>query len=327
MRLLRTLSIVATAIALFATPSRAAEWLMATGYPDNNFHTMNIRKFVEEIETESKGALKVTMHTNGTLIKENPIKRAVQSAQVQMGEIRMGVYGNEDPMYIVDGLPFLAATYDNSWKLKDLTRPYLDKLFAKNGMRILYFSPWPGQGFYTKTAVKTMEDLKGKKIRIYSLPTQKMGDLLGMRATILPFAEIPQAFSSGLIDALFTSPQTGIDIQAWENTRYFTNVGALFSRNAVIVNEAAFSALPKNVQDIMIAAAAKAEKRAWQMSDEANRAQLKILAEKGMDVSDVPAPMLEQMKKMGTALLEDWRKTANPEANAALDAYLKSVTN
>jgi TRAP-type C4-dicarboxylate transport system substrate-binding protein len=327
MRYLRALS-VAAAVTLLATPALAAtEWLMATGYPDNNFHTVNHRKFVEEVEAETKGEIKITMHTNGTLIKESPIKRAVQSRQVQMGEIRLGVYGNEDPMYVVDGLPFLATTYEDSWKLKEAAKGYLNALFAKNGMRILYYSPWPGQGFYTKTPVNTAEDLKGKKLRIYSLPTQKMGDLLGMRATILPFAEIPQAFSSGLIDALFTSPQTGIDIQAWENTSYFTNVGAIFSRQAVIVNEAAFSALPKNVQDVMLAAAERAEKRAWTMSDESNKAQLKILAEKGMKVSEVPAPLLAQMKKMGATMLEDWRKTASPEANAALDNYLKAATN
>lgn len=328
MRYLRALSMAAAAVGLMATPAVAAtEWLMATGYPDNNFHTQNHRKFVEEIEAKSKGELKITMHTNGTLIKENPIKRAVQSRQVQMGEIRLGVYGNEDPMYVLCGLPFIASSYDDAWKLKEASKPYFNALFAKNGMKVLYYSPWPGQGFYTKTPVNSGEDLKGKKLRIYSLPTQKMGELLGFRATILPFAEIPQAFSSGLIEALFTSPQTGIDIQAWENTGYFTNVGAIYSKNAVIVNEAAFNALSPALQATILAAAERAEKRAWPMSDEANKGHLKILADKGMKVSEVPAPLLAQMKKMGTVMMEDWRKTANPEANAALDSYLKTIAN
>ena len=99
--------------------------------------------------------------------------------------------------------------------------------------------------FYTKFPVNKVSDFNGKKLRIYSTATQQMGSMLGFNATILPFAEIPQAFSTGLIEALFTSPQTGIDIQAWDNTKHFTYAGAIFSKNAVIVTNKAFNALSK----------------------------------------------------------------------------------
>src|SRR3546814_5389693 len=99
-------------------------------------------------------------------------------------------------------------------------------LFANEGTRVLFDVAWPGQGFYTKFPVETVEDFKDKKLRIYSAATQKMGEMLGFNATILPFAEVPQAFSTGLIEAMFTSPQTGIDIQAWDNTSHFTYAGA-----------------------------------------------------------------------------------------------------
>ena len=89
--------------------------------------------------------------------------------------------------------------------------------------------------------------------------------MLGFNATILPFAEIPQAFSTGLIEALFTSPQTGIDIQAWDNTKHFTYAGAIFSKNAVIVTNKAFNALSKADQSHVLAAD-RAELRGWEMS-------------------------------------------------------------
>ena len=78
-----------------------------------------------------------------------------------------------------------------------------------------------------------------------------MGTLLGFNATILPFAEIPQAFSTGLIEALFTSAQTGVDIQAWDNTKYFTNVGAILSKNALILNKRAFASCPRTSQKVL----------------------------------------------------------------------------
>ena len=53
------------------------------------------------------------------------------------------------------------------------------------------FAPTPGQGFFTKQPVKSLDDLKGQKLRIYSRQTQIMGQKLGMESLILPFAEVP----------------------------------------------------------------------------------------------------------------------------------------
>ena len=70
-------------------------------------------------------------------------------------------------------------------------------------MILIYDHHGQDRVFYTKTPVnKVLQIFKGKKLRIYSTATQEMGSMLGFNATILPFAEIPQAFSTGLIEAL-----------------------------------------------------------------------------------------------------------------------------
>ncbi len=308
------------ALAVASGPALAVDWIMASGYSEDNFHTKNIRMFIDEVEKTT--SVRINLNSNDSLIKLDAIKTAVQRGQVPIGEIRLGVYGNEDPMYILAGLPFIASTYAEAWLLKDLQKGYFDKKFAKDGMRILYYSPWPGQGFYTKFPVASTEDFKGKKLRIYSTATQKMGEMLGFNATILPFAEIPQAFSTGLIEALFTSPQTGIDIQAWDNTSHFTYAGAILSKNAVIVSERYFSALSKEDQAGILSAAAKAELRGWEMSAQTTADQIKVLQKNGMQTANAPAQVIDAMKKIGLAMMDDWRKTASPEAVAVLDRYL-----
>ena len=206
-----------------------------------------------------------------------------------------------------------------------MQKPYFDQLFENNGMKILYYAPWPGQGFYTKFPVTETGDFKGKKLRIYSTATQKMGEMLGFNATILPFAEIPQAFSTGLIEALFTSPQTGIDIQAWDNTRNFTYAGAIYSKNCVIVNLKAWNRLDADVRDAVLQAAARAEMRGWEMSAATTKAQIKILADNGMATANAPAAVIGDMQAIGKAMVEDWRTRASADAVAALDRYLAMV--
>ena len=152
-----------------------------------------------------------------------------------------------------------------------------------------------------------------------------MGEMLGFNATILPFAEIPQAFSTGLIEALFTSPQTGIDIQAWDNTSHFTYAGAIYSKNAVIVNLEAWNRLDADVRDAVLQAAERAEIRGWEMSAATTKAQIKILEENGMAAANAPAAVIGDMKAIGGAMLEDWRTRASDDDAAALDRYLSMI--
>lgn len=55
-------------------------------------------------------------------------------------------------MFVLAGLPFIASDYASAWMLKDVEKGYFDKIFSEAGLRILFYSPWPGQGFYTSTA-------------------------------------------------------------------------------------------------------------------------------------------------------------------------------
>ncbi len=317
-----TIFAAGASLALIGTAAAQTQWTMASGYPENNFMTQNLRKWVEDVEKGTSGKLKITLHTNDSLIKLDSIKSAVQRGQIQGGEIRLGVYGNEDPMYILDGTPFVASTYEEAWKLMELQDPYFKGVLDKTGVVVAGYQVWPSQGFFTKTPINTVDDFKGKNIRIYSTATQRMATLLGFNATILPFAEIPQAFSTGLIEALFTSAQTGADIQAWDNTKYFTDVGAILSKNALVFNKRAFTALSPADQKAVMDASAAYTKRSWELSKAAGDEKAAILKKNGMTVSGGPPIVLEAMKKVGVQMAEEWKKTASPAAIEVLNAYM-----
>jgi TRAP-type C4-dicarboxylate transport system substrate-binding protein len=226
----------AASVALTVPALAQTSWTMASGYPESSFFTQNIRQMIKEIEEKSGGKLKIDLRSNDSLIKLDAIKRAVQSGQIQIGEIRLGVYGNEAAMYNLDNIPGVATTYDQATKLMEAQRPFFDAMFKKNGLRTITYVAWPGQGFYTKQPLAALADLKGQKLRIYSKQTQIMGEKLGMEALILPFAEVPQAFSTGMIQSLWTSAQTGTDVQIWDYVKHFTYTGTMHNKNAILVN-------------------------------------------------------------------------------------------
>jgi hypothetical protein len=69
----------------------------------------------------------------GSLFKANEIKRAVQGGQAQIGEILLGGYANENPLFGTDNVPFLATSYAEARKLAAAQKPALDALLAKQG--------------------------------------------------------------------------------------------------------------------------------------------------------------------------------------------------
>lgn len=326
MTIFTKLASAAAALALSATAGAAqTQWVMASGYPEDSFFTQTIRQFIDEVETASEGELTIDLRPNGELIALDAIRRAVQSGQVQLGEIRFGVYGNESPMYTLDSLPNVASNYDEARLLMDAQRPWFDKEFGDDGIRILSYMPWPGQGFYTNFQVTDGSEFDGVKLRIYSPATQRMGELLGFQATILPFAEIPQAFSTGLIESLFTSAQTGNDIQAWDYASHFTYTGSMHNKNAIIVSERALSQLSPELQEAVIAAGARATETAWQLSQQAGDATLKVLEDNGIVASEASPELQARLVRIGEQMTEEWSADASEDEVAVLRAYQVSL--
>jgi TRAP-type C4-dicarboxylate transport system substrate-binding protein len=318
-------ALVLGAAATIAAPhlAIATDLKMASGYPDGNYLTVTVRDFIADAEKRSGGTLKIELHNNQSLVKLPEMMRAVQTNQVALADIRLGNYGNQDPVYIVDAIPFVAGDYESALRLWQASKPYLVDSFAKRGLKVL-FALWnPPQGFYTVKPVSSAEDLAGLKLRIYSTETRRMGELLKAEPLIVQFGEVPQAFSTGLINAMFTSPQTGIDTQAWDFVKNLTMVGALYTKQLVAINADVFARLSKSEQEALVAAAAAAEKAGFERMQALTREQLALIRSKGMTVKDASPAFVAQLLKVGAQMQDEWKAKATPEQRKVLDDYAK----
>ena len=139
-------SIAAIAFSGAAQAQAPVKWDMPTPYPDGEFHTINVRQFAEDVKKASGGQIDINVHSNGSLIKHPDILRAVSTGQVNIAEFLLSQFGNDDPIFEADNIPFVAAGYDNAWKFYQAQKPALQKSLQKRGMRLLYSVAWPGQG-------------------------------------------------------------------------------------------------------------------------------------------------------------------------------------
>ncbi|HUQ73596.1 MAG TPA: TRAP transporter substrate-binding protein [Burkholderiales bacterium] len=318
----RTL-IGALAAAAFCVPASAqsTKWDMPTPYSDGEFHTRNVRQFAEDVKKETNGALEITVHSNQSLIKHPDILRAVSTGQVNIGEFLLGQFGNEDPVFAADNVPFVAPGYDNAMKFYNAQKPVLEKKLQGRGIKLLYAVAWPGQGLYTKDPVKSVSDLKGQKMRTYSPLTSRLAELLGCTSVQVQVSDVPQMFATGAMQAMVTSSATGTATKAWEFVKNYTKTNAWNPKNVIVVNERAFARLPKNQQDALVKAAAAAEPRGWEMSKAREKEGDDTLAKNGVAVSDASPELRSALSKLGEQMAAEWEKSAGADGQAILKAY------
>jgi TRAP-type C4-dicarboxylate transport system substrate-binding protein len=319
-----TIAAALAAAALLPLGAHAqTRWDLPSGYGANTFQVQNLQWFVDEVDKASAGKLKITLHPGASLFKANEIKRAVQSGQTQAGEFILSGAANENPLFGVDSIPFLATDYAESKKLNDASLPALDKLLAAQGMKLLYTVPWPGQSLYTKKPVATLADLKGTKMRAYNPATTRIAELVGAQPVTIQLAELPQALATGGVDNFLTSSASGVDSKLYEQVKYFYDVNAWLPRNAVVVNAKAFEALDKPTQSALLKTAQAAGERGWKLSDQKDGEYLKELVAKGMAVDRSSARLKAELKAIGERMTGEWLKQAGADGQAIVDAYRK----
>jgi len=311
----------------FASASQAqTTWDAATGFADSNIHTKNFRQFAEEVDVASSGKFRINIRSNGSLFKQPEIRRAIQTKQVQMGEIFLGAYGNEDPFFEVDTVPFLAGkfereAYDDARRLWELSRAQIEERFARTGLMPLYVMPWPGMVLLSTVPIGTVNDFKRLKVRA-SAPTQaRFAEHLGASPTIIAAPEVAQAFAIGAVQAQMVSVLIGADTHAWEYTKTFYAIHGINAKNIILVNRQAFESLSPELRAIVLKAAANAEKRGWEASFEAGKQAYRLLEEKGMMRAQLSQEVMAKFRGVGDVMTEEWIKKAGPGGAKVIDQF------
>lgn len=314
--------VLAFLLALLAAPSAMAQtrWVMATPYAEN-FHTLNIRQFIADIEQATQGRLTIQLHNNASLLAMGAIKRGVQTNQAQLGEVLLSAYSNEDPFFEVDGVPFLAWTWPQADALNAVTEPYIRTRFERQGLTLLYMVHWDAQGFYTRTPLTSLQDMRGSRFRAYNNVTARMAELMGATPVTVQAAEVSQAFATNVIQSMFTSAQTGNSVSVWDFTKYWYNVGGMRTRNAVFANTRALMALDEPTRAAVREAAARAATRGRQMAIEAEAVMADRLRQRGMELPEPPERLMAELRTIGETQTQEWVQRAGAEGQQMLERY------
>jgi TRAP-type transport system periplasmic protein len=294
---------------------------LASGYSDLSFQTKNLRLFAQDVERQTSGALTIRVHSNSSLVALPEIPSAVGSGRVQIGEYLLSSTSAAIPLAVADSLPFLIRTSADAMKLWTAQRKFIEPKLAEKGMVVLYASPWPMQGLYSIAPVRTKLDLAGLPMRTYNPMTIQIAQMLGALPVDVPMVKVNEALATGKMTSMISSSITGVENKVWSHLKHFYPIRAWMPKNMVVMNNEALSKLSIEERSALLQAAARAEARGWEMSEDADRAALQELRLKGVSISDVSPTLDIQLAAIGDTISREWVRKSGVEGMRLFTEY------
>lgn len=297
------------------------KWDMPLAYSATNYQSENAAAFAASVTEATGGSLTIFTHPGGSLYKGDEIFRAVRTGQVPIGERLISALGNEDPLFELDTLPFLAPNFVDAKKLHEAAKPEMQELLASKGVMMLYAVPWPPQGIYNKSPINSTAEMKDVKFRAYNPATVRLAELMGAVPTTIEVAELTQAFATGQVESMVSSSSTGYDTKIWEYVDFWYDIQAWLPKNMVIVNLDAWNNLDESTQSIVLNAAAEAEADGWVKAESLAQWYAEQLAANGMTVQTAGDQLMTDFRKIGDIMTMEWLERAGASGEALINAY------
>jgi TRAP-type transport system periplasmic protein len=187
---------------LCASQSGAAEVIklkFANYMPIMHINTVMMGKFVDEVNKKLAGKVEVTQYAAGTLLTAPKMAAGVASGIADIGLAHCSYSRGRFPVMELTELPLGASS---SYILTHVVNEFYDKFKPKewDAFHPLIFSTSPPSTIQTlKKPVRTLEDLKGLKIR----GTGRSGDIVkALGATTVPveMMDMYESLKRGVID-------------------------------------------------------------------------------------------------------------------------------
>jgi TRAP-type C4-dicarboxylate transport system substrate-binding protein len=326
--ILRT-STAAIGLALLTATGQTAsavEWDMPSHYPAGNFHVEGMQRFADEVEAATNGEVVINVHPGGSLGFKGPdMLAAVRDGLVPIGNTAFNIAIGEEPLFGLEGQPFLISDYDDFEIFHKYFRPVVDKIMAeKHNQKVLYVVPWPRQYLHSKMEVDSIDDIQGVKVRTTQKSVTDMFNRLGMVSVQLPWGEVVPALAAGTIDAVTTSSSSGVDGKFWEFMSHFTPTNHVWNSEMFPVNLDAWNELTPEQQQAIEEVAARLEPEFWEVSRQEDETRSEILIENGMELTPLPDDLRAEMRERTEPMLTEFLANV-PEAKPIVEDYFAEI--
>jgi len=255
----------------------------------------------------------VTKRTNGRVTFKYAWSGALTKPRQELDSVKSGLSGicNVPVAFYADKLLFTNFSNAIPFSMEGAEKKYpiFRKLFdefpqfnaewAAQGARPLVVGPVPAVQLQSTVPIKTVADLKGKKIALIGRYAPKWLESAGAVPipTIMPnrTAQLQTGMLQGSIISMILASSFGYE----EYAKYYVKIDVgTWIGSLLVMNIKLFNSLPKDIQTIFDQVAGEMAIRLSQQADEEVEAYLKKMKSKGVTFIEFPAEEKEKWAKM-----------------------------
>jgi TRAP-type C4-dicarboxylate transport system substrate-binding protein len=275
-----------------------------------DFRDRLCRRFAQDVEKRTNGALKFDIYPNSSLVKVNSQFSALRRGALDLSLVPLSYAGGEVPETNIGLLPALVPSYDigSRWKTAEVGK-LLTQMMAEKGVLIVTWI-WQAGGVAARNhSLVTPDDAKGMKIRGGSREMDMMFKAAGAAVLSLPSNEIYAAMQTGAMDAALTSSTSLISFRLEEVSKHLTtgrSKSYWFMFEPLMMSKQVFDKLPKPHQDAIIAAGAEMEKFAVDSAKADDNGVAAVYQKAGAKVYDLDDAALAKWQALARPVWKDY---------------------
>jgi len=285
--------------------------------PDTGLSTINaVEPWLRQVEEASGGKIKIVAYHGQTLARGRDMWNAVKMGITDIGWCFHGYWPGLTPLTDVismPGLPFQTAEKGSEvlWKLYEQF-PEIQNEF-KDVKVLLFYTSEPYTLITRNKPVKTIEDLRGLKLRMTGGPPTDMVRALGGTPMLIPMPDNYMALSQGVIDGM-GAPWEAVHVwRFYEVVNYYTEVPFPAVYFSIAMNKNKWNSLPKDTQDAIMSVSGLQGSKFWgrKFMDDMRASALQVITEQGQgdNVFSLSDQERERWIKTGAEpIWKDWVK-------------------
>ena len=309
-------------------------WRLVSSYPKSLETAYGCgQDFATAVQQMTGGRFHIEYYAAGEIVPAFGVFDAVQQGTVEAAHTNPYYYIGKNEAFALDGvIPFgMNTRMMNAWMYDGGGLEEFRQLYARYDIVNFPMGNTGAQwgGWYRKE-IRSLEDLKGLKMRIGNMGGQILARLGGVPQAI-PAAEIYQALEKGAIDAVeWTEPYDDqkLGFHKIASYGYYPAWWEGNSQNDLYVNIKAYNALPQEYREAIRVAASEAHVKMVAKYDARNPEALRKLIGEGAKIQRMPKDIMDAAYKAALVYFdelsernEDWRRIYPKYRRFLLDEY------
>jgi TRAP-type transport system periplasmic protein len=251
---------------------------------------------------------------------------AVAAGTVAMADTFGGAIGDLDPVFALSSLPFLTPTVERARRLFELAEARYRDAFEKRNQKLLYISPWPASGLWTRRPVDGAAALKSLRVRTYDATGTVLFQRLSSSAEIVSFADLEPRFAADSIDAVLSSGDGGAGRQLWRRLPYFAAINYAVPLSFTTINLGVWNGLDAETRQALEAIGRETSERQWRAMVGRLETNYAAMRANGMTILDpVPQELAEALAGAADAALQSWSARASEADREVIRRYRSLV--